>query len=152
MIISWNICIIRQRCNTLPQKLFSFLLVESITPSVGCVKTLVELWKQKNQKFLDRRVSPLRFLCFYILIINDLHRVKPLPKIILLLWRVSPFFIAWYSISYTYKTVWVKPSIQNLFKKTMNTENTKETEVAPCGAEAFKKVSDDGQKICSRKL
>ena len=29
----------------------------------------------------------------------------------------------------------------------MNTENTKETEVAPCGAEAFKKISDDGQKI-----
>ena len=38
------------------------------------------------------------------------------------------------------------------FQKTMNTENTKETEVAPCGAGAFKKISDDGQKICSRKL
>ena len=38
------------------------------------------------------------------------------------------------------------------FQKTMNTENTKETEVAPCGAWAFKKISDDGQKICSRKL
>ena len=34
--------------------------------------------KVKNQKFLDRRVSPLHFLDFYVLIINNLHGVKPL--------------------------------------------------------------------------
>ena len=34
----------------------------------------------------------------------------------------------------------------------MNTEKTKDTENAPCGAWAFKKISDDGQKIWLRKL
>ena len=40
-------------------------------------KSVAIVVKVKNQKFLDRRVSPLRFLGFYVLIINNLYWVNP---------------------------------------------------------------------------
>jgi hypothetical protein len=137
LIISRNIRSYWQRCNTRPQKLFSFLLAKSITPSFRRQKNDRMAVKIKKQRVWRGGCTFTYFYPFCLLIISYLRCVHPPPKNHIIMGALQEggarFVFSWFSICYTPKMgKSAPPSSNSLSKNTYKRRNAKKNQIFHC--------------------